>query len=56
MTIKEARRLIGIGHTQVYKLINDGRLETVLIGKRRLICYGSLQKLALNRSTAPEGT
>jgi len=54
VSIKEARRLIGIGTTQVYKLINDGRLETVLIGGRRMVRYGSLRQLAQVRSAPPK--
>ena len=46
VTVKEARRLIGISNSRLYTLINEGRLETVLLGKRRLIRYGSLQQLA----------
>jgi len=46
VSIKEARRLIGVGHTRIYDLINAGALETVRIGKRRMIRYSSLQKLA----------
>lgn len=46
VSIKEARRLIGVGNTRIYDLINDGSLETVRIGKRRLIRYSSLQRLA----------
>ena len=46
VSIREARRQIGVGHTQIYKMINDGRLETVRIGNRRLIRYDSLRRLA----------
>lgn len=46
VSIKEARRLIGVSNTRIYQLINDGSLETVRLGARRLIRYGSLQNLA----------
>jgi excisionase family DNA binding protein len=46
VSIKEARRLIGVSNTRIYDLINDGSLETVRIGTRRLIRYSSLQRLA----------
>ncbi len=46
VSIKEARRLIGISNSYVYLLISSGALETVQIGKRRLVRYSSLQKLA----------
>ena len=45
VSIKEARRLIGISHTGIYKLINAGRVETVSIGKRRMVRYASLEQL-----------
>jgi excisionase family DNA binding protein len=46
VSVKEARRLIGVGNTRIYALINDGSIETVRVGKRRLIRYSSLQRLA----------
>ena len=46
VSVKEARRLIGISRTGIYALINDGRIETVMIGKRRMIRYASLRQLA----------
>jgi excisionase family DNA binding protein len=45
VSVKEARRLIGVGNTRIYDLINAGTLETIRIGKRRMIRYSSLQKL-----------
>ena len=44
VSIKEARRLIGVGNTRIYELINAGTLETIYIGKRRLIRYSSIQE------------
>ena len=46
VSIKEARRLVGVSHSRIYELINDGTLETIRLGKRRLIRYSSLQNLA----------
>jgi len=46
VSVKEACRLIGIGNTRIYELINAGTLETVRIGKRRMVRYKSLQKFA----------
>ena len=46
VSIKEARRLIGVGNTRIYELINAGTLETIYVGKRRLIRYSSLRKFA----------
>jgi hypothetical protein len=46
VSIKDARKLIGVSHTRIYNLINEGALETILIGRRRMVRYGSLQKLS----------
>jgi excisionase family DNA binding protein len=43
VSIKEASRLIGIGNTRIYELINVGALETMRIGRRRMIRYSSIQ-------------
>ena len=56
VSIKEARRLIGIGHTGIYKLINAGRIETVTIGKRRMVRYASLRQLADVSARIPNTT
>ena len=36
-TIPEAAKMLGIGRTNVYQLMNDGHLRFVKIGKRRLV-------------------
>jgi hypothetical protein len=46
VSIKATGRLIGAGRTRIYELINSGALETIHIGKRRMVRYSSLQKLA----------
>lgn len=56
VSIKEAQRLIGVGHTRIYDLINAGALETIRIGKRRLVRYSSLQKLAASPGGTEEGS
>jgi excisionase family DNA binding protein len=45
VTIPIARRLSGLGNTTLWKLIGDGTLATVRVGRRRLISYESLQRL-----------
>jgi hypothetical protein len=45
VTIGTARKISGLGNTTVWKLIGEGRLDTVSVGRRRLILYGSLEKL-----------
>jgi excisionase family DNA binding protein len=36
VTLKTARQLLGIGNTKLYQLINDGTIETITVGRRRL--------------------
>jgi excisionase family DNA binding protein len=43
--VQEACRLIGVAHTKIYSLMNDGTLETTTVGKRRLVIYQSLLDL-----------
>lgn len=45
-SIKEAARLLGLGRTTIYRLIGEGRLDTVKIGNRTLIKLRSMQRLA----------
>ena len=43
--VGEACRLTGLGRTSIYKLIGDGRLRTVKLGRATLIEYTSLEAL-----------
>lgn len=43
-TIAEACDAAGFGRTKLYELIGGGELETVTIGRRRLVCVSSLLK------------
>lgn len=45
ISIAQAARTLSLGRTSIYKLINEGRLETVSIGRRRLIKTASIQRL-----------
>jgi excisionase family DNA binding protein len=38
-------RLSGLGRSLVYEMIDDGRLESILIGRRRLIVVDSYRRL-----------
>lgn len=40
--IKQAAKLIGVGRTTFYKLINAGEIETIKIGRTTLILTKSL--------------
>jgi len=45
LTIREALRATGLGRSTLYKLIDDGKVRRVKIGKRSLIVFEDLQKL-----------
>jgi hypothetical protein len=45
VTVAEAKHLSGLGHTKLWELIGDGTLQTVSIGRRRLVIYASLCRL-----------
>jgi excisionase family DNA binding protein len=45
VTIPNAREISGLGVSTLWKLISEGRLDTVSVGRRRLILYDSLEKL-----------
>jgi excisionase family DNA binding protein len=44
-TIAEACDAVGLGRTKLYELIGGGEIETITIGRRRLVCVSSLLKL-----------
>ena len=43
--VKTARWLLGIGNTKMWELIKTNRVETISIGRRRLVIFASLEKL-----------
>ena len=45
VTVDRAMELVGIGRTKLYELINEGRIQTITLGKRRLVVYSSLEEL-----------
>jgi excisionase family DNA binding protein len=53
--VGEFCRLSGLGRTKVYELINAGELESITIGKRRLIVMASYTRL-IERRRAAEGS
>ena len=42
-SVNDTARILGIGRTKVYELINAGRLETVKIGRRTLVRIASIR-------------
>jgi hypothetical protein len=45
VTVPEAKRLSGLGQTKLWELIGNGTLETVSVGRRRLVVFASLCRL-----------
>ncbi len=45
VTVIEAQRLSGLGATTLWELIRSGQLETVRVGRRRLVVFKSLETL-----------
>jgi excisionase family DNA binding protein len=51
LTVATAREISGLGNTTIWALIKSGKLESVLVGRRRLITYRSLERLLSPAST-----
>jgi excisionase family DNA binding protein len=47
ISVATFRKLSGLGNTKTYELIADGTLETILVGRKRLISYRSVERLLL---------
>ncbi|MCW1431886.1 helix-turn-helix domain-containing protein [Novosphingobium sp. JCM 18896] len=45
VSVTEACRLIGVGRTTMYSLFDRGTVETITIGRRRLVVLKSLRAL-----------
>lgn len=45
-SVAGAAEALNLGRTSVYALINDGRLETVKLGRRTLVRVDSIKRLA----------
>lgn len=50
-SIADAARMLGIGRTKAYELIEDGSLTTITIGTRRLVKVDSIKRLAEGPAT-----
>ena len=53
VTVGTAKQLSGLGNTTIWALIKDQTLETVRVGRRRLITYRSLEALLLAPRSQP---
>lgn len=45
-SIADTARLLGIGKTKTYELIDGGQLDTIAIGVRRMVTVESIKRLA----------
>ena len=50
LSISDAAKSLSLGRSKVYELISAGRLETVTIGRRRLVRVESIRMLALGEA------
>lgn len=48
-SVAEARRALGIGHTKLYELINSRDLDTIRVGRRRLVTVASIERFVTKR-------
>jgi hypothetical protein len=53
-TIPEFRRISGIGRSRIYELLDEGALESVHIGTRRLIMIDSYRQLLTRLQAAQQ--
>jgi hypothetical protein len=53
MPIPRAADTIGLKETALKALIKDGTIETILIGKRRLVLFDSMKKYIESRRGKP---
>lgn len=51
VTVRDACQALGLGTTKIYELIGNGTLETITIGRRRLVKVSSIQQLVAAAQT-----
>jgi excisionase family DNA binding protein len=56
VSIKHAADLIDVNKRTMWRLIADGRIETIKVGRRRLVTYKSLQQLVQKNAPHERGT
>lgn len=54
VTIPEAQRLLSVGRTHLYRLIDDGAIQRVKVGSRALIPFDSIQNFAASLTDGAE--
>ena len=55
-TINEFSRISGIGRSRIYELIATGELDSIKIGKRRLVLINSYWRLIETQRSGPTNT
>src|SRR5215472_6365435 len=51
--VREFARISGLGESTIWVMISDGRLETIAVGRRRLVLVDSYRKLIEQQRNAP---
>ena len=54
MTIADAAKALNVSRPTIYKFIQNGKLQTFTIGRRRLLTPEALNKFIRSRETAAE--
>lgn len=49
--IDDASRMIGLGRTSIYELINEGKLKTIKVAGRRLVLVAAIRELLASADT-----
>ena len=44
LKVEDAARLLGVGRTTFFELISQGRIQTVRVGRRRLVVRSGLER------------
>jgi excisionase family DNA binding protein len=55
VSIKHAADLIDVNKRTMWRLIADGRVETIKVGRRRLVLYSSLEELVQENARREPG-
>jgi excisionase family DNA binding protein len=45
VTVADACKAIGVGRTVLYELLSEGKLDSITLGRRRLITTESIRRL-----------
>lgn len=54
VSVNEAGKALNIGRTSIYELMRSGELETIKMGRRRLVKVASLRRLASDHQEGGE--